>query len=471
MERISITLSIIIVMIMSINVSAAKLSIGNQSGEPFLYDQGKDYVTISLKDLNLPSINERGSKLFEFLKELFLDRKKYGVAYIQVTPEFGEKQKTVIFTYERDDDERYKFRYVGANNGVTYLISSPFIYGGPVSIDVVLKEWEDEVASSAVKTILSATESSPLAVEYQNILSNVTLLLDLVEALFPPDSTEEALSLKLNPADIKKKDIQISGEGADFFKITLTTIGSFFMDFDTENGLRRAHIENIDAWKQVLNNADKNLSSDGKEPLVAVVQSFSDYVSTLPINRNDKAILTACAINDWADNAVNGNTSFEDEKVQFTAHDYSKLPTSNLELVRNSRCDFSGVNCNSSNCLAMSDFINKSSRSSARRIASKLYLDGELTITLSDSEIVLTPDEYISSFRIIRPAFFQIEPTGPNSWSYYFQKGSLDVRINGDRYMPYDIRIDLVKETVSEASRYIVSGIEIDTSSLVAGAN
>ena len=468
MNRLIHIFTALIAMTVGADVFAAKLHLGGQSGEEFTYNKEKEYVSISIKDLNLPSIDETDSKLATFFKSLFVDRKKYGIAYIEVTPEFGKKQKTILFTYEREDDDRYTYKYIGANGEITYPVSRNFIYSDPVSIDIVIKEWEDENASSAVKTIIGAAKSSNLAVGYDSILSNITLILDLVEALFPADSTEEALALKLNPSDIKNESIQILGDGAEFFKLKLSLNDSFFKDFNTQKGLKRARIENTDAWKQVLINADKGLSSAGKEPLIAAVQSFSDFVSTLPINKDDQALLTACAINDWADEAVSGNVFFKKENVQFTAHDYSQLPTANLTLVRGSRCDFKGVNCKTDQCLAVSDFINKSSRSSARKVASELYIDGEVTITFLDSEIILTPEEYISSFRISRPSFFDTQPTGPNSWSYYFDENSLDMRIQGKRYKPYRIRMDVVREVNEGISKYIIVGIEINAQKLVA---
>jgi hypothetical protein len=458
----------VLTLLISSGVFAAKLELGSQSGELFSYNNEKEYASINLKDLNLPSIEDTDSKLAKFFKKLFIDRKKYGVAYIEVTPEFGDKQKTILFTYERASKDRYKYKYIGAKGNITYPISREFIYTDPVSIDIIIKEWEDENASSAVKTILDAAGSSNLAIGNESVLSNITLMLDLVESLFPADSTVEALSLKLNKNDVKNSDIQVLGDGSEFFKLSLSANESFFKDYDTNKGLQRARIENSDAWKQVISNADKNLSSDGKAPLIAVVQSFSDFISNLPINRDDQALLTACAINDWADEAVKGNIVFEGESAQFTAHDYSQLPTSNLSLVRKSRCDFKGVNCNTSNCLSMSDFINKSSRSSSRKAASELYIDGELTITFSDSELTLTAEDYISLFRISRAAYFDTEPTGPNSWSYHFAENTLDMRVKGKRYKPYKIRIDLVKDNSSSESKYIVTGIEVESEHVIA---
>lgn len=455
-------------LLISSSVFSAKLEVGSQSGDEFSYNKEKEYASISLKDLNLPSIENADSKLEKFFKKLFVGRKKYGVAYIEVAPEFGDKQKTILFTYEREDENRYKYKYVGAKGSITYPISRAFIYTDPVTVDIVIKEWEDETASSAVKTIIEAAGKSSFAVGYESVFSNITLMLDLVETLFPADSTEEALSLKLIRNEIKNSDLQILGDGAEFFKLSLNTNGSFFKDYDTSKGLQRARIENSDAWKQVILNTDKNLSADGKAPLIAAVQSFSDFIAGLPLNRDDKALLTACAINDWADEAVKGNILFEGERVQFTAHDYSKLPTSNLALVRKSKCDFTGVNCNTSNCLSMSDFIIKSSRSSSRKTASELYIDGELTITFSDSEITLTPDEYIKSFRISRTAYFETEITGPNSWSYHFPENTLDMKVKGTRYKQHRIRIDLVKEKLSGEIKYIVTGIEVEPNTLVA---
>ena len=105
----------------------------------------------------------------------------------------------------------------------------------------------------------------------------------------------------------------------------------------------------------------------------------------------------------------------------------------------------------------MSDFINKSSTENARKKAASMYIDGELVITFNNSEIKLTSDEFINSFRIRRTAFFEIENNGPNNWSYHFRDGKLDLRINGKRYLGSPIVIDLVKDDEG----YRVTGIEI----------
>jgi hypothetical protein len=462
MNIITRTVVLLMAALISCSASAARLSIGEQSGNGFDYDKAEEYVSISLKELNLPSIDDDSSQLARFFKRLFVDRKRYGVAYIEVTPAFGDKEKTILFTYEKESDDRYKYKYIGASSDITYSISRPFIYSDPVDIHIIIKEWEDEKSSSAVKTILGAVESSGASTGHESVLSNITLMLDLIEALFPADSSEEALSLRLSPADIHKEDIQVNGDDAAFFKLTLRSRKAFFDDYDTDKGIQRVGIGNMMAWKQVITTADKNIPSDGLEPLISAVQSYADYVSTLNLNRRDQAILTACSINDWANDAVKGNVTYKNQKIQFTAHDYSKLPTANLKIVRNSSCDFTGVNCNTSHCLAMSDFINKSSRSTSRRTAAELYIDGELNISFKDGDLTLKPEDYISSFRISRPAFFETEPTGPNSWSYYFSENALDLRIDGRRYKPYKIRIDLVREKTPEDSKYVIVGIEID---------
>lgn len=437
------------------------LDIGDQTGDDFTYDMDSEYVTISLKDLNLPDISDDSSAIAQFFKKLFFNRKRFGLAYVEVITPFNKPEKTILFTFEREEAERYSYSYIGASDRITFPLSNPFVYSKPVVLKIVLKEWEDEKSSAAVKKIIGAINQTGISGNAAVILSNATLILDLVEQIFKPDSIEEALSLRIKAQDIQKSDLQIIGDNSNFFRLFFTTQSGFFSNYDLQSGILNADIKSIDSWKKVIHNADLHLKSDGLDPLVSAIYSFSDYVSELSLNKSDRAIMTACAVRNWAPNASNGVTNLDGDLIQFTAHHYSRLPTGNLKIIRKSQCDFTGVDCRTIQCHAMSDFINKSATTAGRKQAADLYLKGELTVIIDGVEKLLSIDQFVSQFRIRRPAFFKAEPTGPMSWSYHFEPKSLSLSINENSYQQSKIRMDIIKEKVDSEWKFYIAGIEI----------
>ncbi|MAW03546.1 hypothetical protein ACE41O_21330 [Alteromonas macleodii] len=428
------------------------LEIGQQSGDNFTYDSSKQYTVIKLSSINLPEGEDDSSLITRAIKRFALDRKQFGLGYIEVTPEFGEPEKTFLFSYERDSNDIYSYESLGATDGLELQLIRPFIFDGPVTVKIVVQEWEGE-NNAVIKKIINASNDLSLSTEQ---ITGINSLLSTIETIFPADSKFDAITLQVSPEDIKGSEIAITAAGENFITIELDTTESFFKGFNLHNGLDRAQIRDYKAWQNVISDANKNARNDGLEPLYALARSYSNYVGQLPLNSLDQAILTACSIKDWASDAVNG-LEFDGKTSRFSATNYSQLPTADLSVVRGGRCDFYGVDCNNENCFKMSDFINKSSTENARKKAASMYIDGELVITFNNSEIKLTSDEFINSFRIRRTAFFEIENNGPNNWSYHFRDGKLDLRINGKRYLGSPIVIDLVKDDEG----YRVTGIEI----------
>lgn len=444
--------------------SATRVELGPQTGPAFEYNPETQYVGIRLKDLNLPEPGDDSGKLARFLKKLFVDRKQFGAAFIEVIPPFAKTwQKTVLFTYEWAGANRYKFRHIGATDGLGYGISPDFIFSDPVDIRIEIREWEDKAAGSAVKTILDAVNETPLAAGYGAVVSNATLMIDLAQNLFKPDEVEEALRLRLDPRDISNRHIQILGDGTRFFTLELRSSDGYFDDFDLEKGIRRAGISGLQTWQQMIRNTDRHLGTDGKTPLVAMARSYADHIASLGLNRRDQAIFTACSLCAWAGDAVNGAVMENGRPIYFSANDYAGLTTGDLGVVRGSACDFTGVDCRTENCLAMVDFINKCAKPRGRGKAAALYLDGELALTFQNTEHVLNPAEFITDFSIRRQAYFTSKQVFPGRWEYTFEPGNLDLRYQDQRYKSARVVIGLSREVLDGKPVYSISGIEIFT--------
>ena len=201
---------------------ANTLSIGGQTGEDFVYNEEMEYVQLDILDLKLPKIAEQNEseapKIIDLFGKFFLDRKKFGTAFIEVKPAFGEPLKTVLFSYDIDDDKHYSFHYVGSSKSISFPISKAFIFNDILDINITIKEWEDEESSALIKKFLSTPDNRNSSLSYAEKLTNLSSILELVERVFPADNIEHAMSLRINKNDIGKRNINILSDGADFFK-------------------------------------------------------------------------------------------------------------------------------------------------------------------------------------------------------------------------------------------------------------
>ncbi len=466
-----IVLLVVVVILTAGDASAQSLQISGQTGPDFEYDPATQYVEVTLSDFATPDFSDNSNILAKFLKSVFLKRKHFGIAFVEVTNPLGKKEKTIVFQYEREDNDKYTYKYIGATGNLTYPIALPFVMDAPVGIRIVTRNWQAKESRAAIKQIIGAIDQSGVGVAtgHSQLLLNATQILGLVEKIFQPDDRTDALILRLAPKDLLKTNLTIQartedGEMADFFSVQVASRSGFFEGYDLDLGLRHAPVGDLSSWKEVIQTADGNIETDGIGPLNAVIRSFADVVASSELTRRDKAILTACGVRSWAPKATGGVT-VEGNVLRFTAHHYSRLPTGDLQAVRGSVCDFGGVDCGTPHCHAVSDFINKSATASGRVAAAALYLDGELTATVDGVDTTLQIDSFRSDFRIRRPAFFDIVSNGPDSWTFEFERNTLDLSLGQTRYKSRRIGIDLIRRKSAGArDRFIVTGIEISGS-------
>ena len=276
-----------------------------------------------------------------------------------------------------------------------------------------------------------------------------------------------AVSATIVPSDLKRTDLivgsSLSNHAVDLFTLQFDTVSGHFREYDLAMGLRRARLTGVlEPWRAMIEEADEQTPTSGISPVYSTITSFARYVSRLPLTRYDRAILTACAIKEWAPNVFYG-TQVNNETVQFTHNHYSKLPTGNLNAIRGSDCAINTpVSCNTDVCGFMVDFLNKSSISAGRRDVAQSALDEYLNLTLHGQLIELARDDYVDKIRIPRPARFQIDSSVPDSWTFAFERGNLPLIVDSTSYAESAISIDVIRIATGEGERFIVTGIRVE---------
>ncbi len=273
------------------------------------------------------------------------------------------------------------------------------------------------------------------------------------------------MSATVTPHDLISPDLIVTSElqshNVDLFTLEFEIMEGYFRDYSLADGLLRAGLrDDVASWADMVRDADRQIEVHGLGPLDAALLAFSDYVVGLPLTRQDRAILTACAIKDWAPNAY-GGTRHEGQNVQYTASRYLRLATGSLESIRGSLCDMPNqVDCNTGECRSMADFLNKSARRNGRRAAAELYIDESLSLLLNGDEIEATVEDYVEKFRIRRPAFFEKTNVVDNQWSFIFKPGALTMSYDGNNYQDSRITIDVSRVEMNGELRYIITGVE-----------
>ena len=297
-------------------------------------------------------------------------------------------------------------------------------------------------------------------------------LFDILSILFPPSATVTAMRTDVAPSDMKNAELIINStlskfSAVELFRLEFEIVNGHFHDFRLAAGLKRARLtENVESWRILIQSADEQISANGLGPLKSVLLAFSGYVATLPLTRHDRAILTACAVKEWAPNAHRGIQAGE-ETIQFSASDYSKLPTGQWRVIRDSDCyPQRDINCETDECRSMADFLNKSARKNARNAAAELYIDESLTLVINNSVTELSTSDYVENVLILHPAIFEKKQVIENQWSFVFKPSTLPLIYKGTNYRSYQIKINIVADLSDNGSRrFFVTSIEASNES------
>ena len=432
---------------------------------PFNYDARSEYVRLTLTDLNLPGSTRDDSAIGRFFRDILTGRERE-FALETLTIDFGDgsTQKRVLYSIEKDGGN-YDVSTLAGGPAARHRMTDGFVFDQalPVTVTVTRSEWEER------ENILSAAASKAsglLGTGAAAVSDVASTMFDAILTLVPPTSTVTGMSATIAPHDLTTAELIIGSAGsthnADLFTLEFEILDGHFHDYDLLPGLSRAGLsEAVVSWREMIREADTQLASDGFGPLEAALLAFSDYVGELPLTRNDRAILTACAIKDWASNAYRG-TNVNGLEVQFSANRYLRLATGNLEAIQGSACDMpQQIECNTEECRSLADFLVKSSRRNGRQSAATSYIDEFVSLIAEGQDIDVSSDEYIEGFRIRRSAPFrkQTRVTG-RQWSFVFEAGTLEMSYMGTDYSESEIIIDVSREDIDGDARYYVTSIE-----------
>ncbi len=436
-----------------------------QEPTPFSYDARSEYVRLTLKDLNLPRSTRDNSAIGRFFRDILIGREReFAIATLAIDFGDGPTRQRVLYSIEKDGGN-YNVSTLAGGPAARHRMTDGFVFDQslPVTITVTRSEWEER------EDILSAAASKAsglLGTGAAAVSDAASTMFDAILTLVPPTSTVTGMSATIAPDDLTSAELIIgsarSTNNADLFTLEFEILDGHFHDYDLPLGLLRAGLsEAVDSWREMIREADTQIVSDGLGPLEAALLAFSDYVGELPLTRNDRAILTACAIKDWAPGAYRG-TLVNGREVQFSANRYLRLATSNLEAIRGSACDMpQQIECNTEECRSVADFLVKSARQNGRRSAAELYIDEFITLIAEGQEIDVSSDEYIEGFRIRRSAHFDKQArVAGRQWSFVFEAGTLDMSYKGEDYSESEIVIDVSRADTNGETRYYVTGIE-----------
>ena len=437
-----------------------------QAGPPFTYNPERQYVRVRLTNVAVPRTTQGRPSWRTFLSAILRGRQtEHSISTIDIAIEGDSTYQSVLFSMEKQGDNFTTSALAGPGS-IGYHLTDEFVFDNsfPVRVTVSRSDWEErQDVLSSFATSLGGIPGVETAVLPQVAFQ----LFDAVSLLFPPAQTGMALTATIVPSDLTATDL-IVGSGlpdhtVDMFTLQFDTVPGHFHDYDLPAGLRRARLTSVlESWRAMVEEADEQTPISGIDPVLSTITSFARFVSRLPLTRYDRAILTACAVRDWAPNVFYG-TQVDGENVQFTHNHYSRLPTGNLNAIRGSDCAIdTPVSCNTDVCRFMVGFLNKSALPFGRREVAQTALDEYLSLSLSGQVLELTPDDYVRVIRIPHPARFEIQSSIPGSWTFAFEDGTLPLSVDGTSYAGSTVYVDVVRAEMGDGQRFIVTGIRVE---------
>jgi hypothetical protein len=440
---------IAIILIQPHFVFAQDLVIKEVSNSDFNFDEKSQYLHISLSSLNSPKPDAP-----KWWDKLLGKETNYGLAYIEIT--VGAQSHSIpIFNYKKSSGNRYDFDSVGVLDGtVGYPIARWIVFkeDAPPKLRVVVKSWEDSKDAEAVSQIINAAAlfggmEASMVEKALNIGDTVVKLINLI---WPDKDETNSISVNLFKENLKNQFITLELKSSPFLKeeiltLKLTAGTGRFVNKSFQSALNDYSTEEIAVWREAIIEADQNVAMTGKETLIAQIDKFSKYVSSLNLTYVDKVILLGGAIYNWAQKSV-GGVSHDGNHIQFTMSDYRRLWAADwLVLKEYTAYKFAGDHkCNTDACREMATFLSKAAKGDIEAISR--FIPQRISFVENGITERFNKEDFLKEFDLYNDSPFKMNPKSVNTWEFEFIEGSLEFRLKDVTYSGKLIRIELTKD-------------------------
>ena len=371
----------------------------------------------------------------------------------------SDEVKIPLFSYSAKSGDNYEFDTVGIlESSIAYPIIKWFHYSPTKdnNIKLTIHYWEDPKKADLIKNIINAAQllGGMEASAVDKALNISTTVITLIEDLWPSKNQKNSITLSLIQRNFQKNKVTFGYLREDGSADAVLTLGydkrlGYFVGKSFSAALNEFHDEQLDVWRGSITEVDNNISSTGIAPVINQLNSFSLYLSDLPLNYADKVLLLANAIDSWAINSVRGVTGNDGQLHKFKMTNYRKLKNADWEfldrLPNNLLADLEGANkCNTSHCRKLSNFVSQAS--SGFEVES--YIAPKVSVVVNGESNKLARKDFIEKVAFLNDVAW--ESLGrvigsDNRWVANYSKGSLKVSINNVKYIENEIAIIILK--------------------------
>lgn len=394
-----------------------RLKVESGIGKALSYNGNEQYFDMQL--VNLAAYEDVSTSaendLFSLFLRMFSKSEKFGIAYLELDVNGTESIKNTLFSYEWDGtDNKWDLNRIGATDDLPYSLSNPIVFnGGKIEGRVVLKTWEGDENISFVKKLLSNV--TPDIIPDDLDINEAEIAVMLVDSLIPREKKSETIKFQLKPNTIKNEYIEFkliseNDTVVDFIKLKINPIKGLFSSEDnlkvsalydhlSDKRYKNKKAE-LSSWEQSIRAESLKIKAEGKSSLIAKVQAFDLFSSTLPLNRYDRALLLAGVLHEWVDPKWTSDKCVGNKSCILMT-DYRGLSSADVEVVKKTKWNLRGESCDSWPCNKFTEFLAKSITSASRESAAKNYLDDTFQIYINgDWEKSMTKSEYAKQFII-----------------------------------------------------------------------
>ncbi|MDA0238264.1 MAG: hypothetical protein O3B03_07100 [Proteobacteria bacterium] len=448
-------LTVLLLIFISVSPAMAedKIKVTSVSGGDFEFDYQTEYLNINVVGLYPPPTDAPS-----WWDRLWGKKTSFGLMYIEYR-KGDDEIKIPLFSYSAKSDDNYEFDTVGIlESSIAYPIIKelPYSPSGDNNITLTDHYWEDPKKADLIRSIIGAANllGGMDVSSVDKALNISTTVITLIEDLWPSNNQKNSITLSLIERNLKKNNVTFGYIRDDGDADPILTLGygkrlGYFVGRSFSSALNEFHDEQLDVWRGSITEVDNNISSTGISPVVNQLNSFSSYLSTLPLNYADKVLLLANAIDSWAVNSVNGVVGANSQEYKLKMAHYRKLKNSDWELLdrlpNNLLENLEGAtNCNTPHCKKLSSFVTQASAG----FDVQNYVAPKASVNTSSNSQILARKDFVENVIFLNDvAWGNLSRVNgfDNRWVARYQKGALKIRVADISYFDNEIEIVILK--------------------------